>query len=178
MKKWMYLIFPGVMLGVFLVIYFAHEKEADLRERTRAEEVMKKKAEDKRQKDIAEEKAKESAQKAQKEREQEEAKKDAERQAKSAAIDKEIADTTAAAVAEADKNAKQAAALEVELDRLHKAKDQLSRQTFDLAKQVELAKVDKGNAEMESQRMVEMIARRAAESSMTRMPMPPAPPAK
>ena len=33
MKKWMYLIFPGVMLAGFLVIYFSHKAKAEEKER-------------------------------------------------------------------------------------------------------------------------------------------------
>jgi len=33
MKKWMYLIFPSVMLAGFLVIYFSHKEKAEAKER-------------------------------------------------------------------------------------------------------------------------------------------------
>jgi uncharacterized membrane protein YgaE (UPF0421/DUF939 family) len=177
MKKWMYLVFPGVMLAAFLVLYFMHEKDADIRERQRTEAVAKKDAEDKKQKAEAEAKAQADAQKRQQEREEEERAKEETRRKKQEAADKEVRDRTNATIAEADKSAKDAASLEIELDRMHKQRDQLSRETFDLAKQVERAKVDKRNAEMEEQRMTEMIARRAAESSIARLPPPPPIPA-
>ena len=102
-------------------------------------------------------------------------KKEDERRAKQMAADKEIRDGTNAALAEADKYSKEANALQIELDRLQKEKDRLGREAFDLAKQVEAAKVERRNAELESQRMIEMIARRASDSSLVRMPAPPAP---
>jgi hypothetical protein len=173
MKKWMYLVFPGVMLAAFLVLYFMHEKDADIRERQQAAAAAQKAAVDKQQKAEAEAKAQADAQKRQQEREAEERAKEEAHRKKQEAADKEVRDRTNATIAEADKSAKEAAALEIELDRLHKQRDQFSRETFDLAKQVERAKTDKRTAEMEEQRMTEMIARRAAESSIARLPPPP-----
>jgi len=43
---------------------------------------------------------------------------------------------------------------------------------------VELARIARRNAELEIQRMTEMVSRRAADSSLTRPPVIPAPPAK
>lgn len=177
MKKWMYLIFPGAMLGLFLVFYFSHQKESEVREASRQATIAKKKAEDDRQKQDAENRARADAAKKQAEREAEEKKKDEDRRAKQAAIDKQIKDETAAAIADADKLHKEVAALQIELDRLQKERDAIGRQAFDAARQVEGAKVERRNAEMESQRVLEMIVKRAAESSLTRLPPPPSPPA-
>ncbi|HVS52196.1 MAG TPA: hypothetical protein VHD62_07550 [Opitutaceae bacterium] len=176
MKKWMYLVFPGALLGLFLIFYFSHEKEATKREEDRAVAVAKKQAEDKAQKEKAEATAKEAAAKRQAEREEEERKKEEDRRAKQKKIDDQIRDETDAALADADKSQKQVNALELQLDQLHKQKDQLSREAFDLAKQVELARVARRNAELDEQRWTEMIARRAADTRMAQMPPPPAPP--
>ena len=46
MKKWMYLIFPGAMLGLFLVFFLSHTKEAEAREQTRLEALAKKVAQE------------------------------------------------------------------------------------------------------------------------------------
>ena len=88
MKKWMYLIFPGAMLGLFLVFYFSHQKETEARESARQATIAKKKADDDRQKQDAENRARADAAKKQAEREAEEKKKDEDRRAKQAAIDK------------------------------------------------------------------------------------------
>jgi hypothetical protein len=179
MKKWMYLVFPGVMLALFLVFYFSHKKEADEKEAARIVAMEKKKAEEKKQKDVAEEKAKIAAAQRQAEREKEEADKERARREKTAAMDKQIADETNAALADGDKSQKEINALELELKRLHQEKDRLGREAFDVAKQVEMQRVEKRNAEMEIQRFTEMIARRAAGSAMAQMPPPPpAPPAR
>lgn len=176
MKKWIYLLIPSVMLVVFLVFYFSHEKEALARETMRAEVLAKKNAEEKKQKADSEAKARESAKIAQQQREADEAKKEADRRAKQVAIDREIKETTDAAVAEGDKSSKRVNELEIELKRLQREKDRLGREAFDLAKQVELTMVAKRNAELEEQRLTEMIARKAAASAMAKMPPPPPPP--
>lgn len=173
MKKWMYLIFPGAMLGLFLVFFLSHQKEAEVREKARAEAVAKKNAEDKKKKQDAERKAQEDAKKRQVEREAEDAAKEAAKIAKQAAADKEVADDTKKATDASDAYQKQISKFEIDLDTLRKNKDKASREAFDLAKQVELAKVAKRNAEFEIQRTTEMISRRAGDSSLTRMPPPP-----
>lgn len=179
MKKWMYLIFPAIMLAGFLVIYFSHKEKAEAKEREHIAQVAREKAESEEKKKIAEAKAREDARKRQEERDAEERKKQEEKDAKQAADDKKVRDQTAEYTAKANAAAKQVAALEAELDRLRKEKDATNRETFELAKQVELARIARRNAEMEIQRMTEMVARRAAESSLTRPPpLPTAPTAK
>ncbi len=75
--------------------------------------------------------------------------------------------------AEAEKYAKEVSELTIELDTLHKQKDDLTREGFDLAKKVELAAVARRNAELEIQRLVQMMAERADQSIMAKMPPPP-----
>lgn len=174
MKKWMYVVFPGIMLAVFLVLYTTHAREAEEREQTRLAKLKAEIDAEQKKKKENEEKARIDAEKRQKERDEEEKKKEDERRRKQEAADKEVRDQTAQYRAEADKLAKEASDLEIELDRLHKEKDQLSRAEFDLAKKVELARVAKRNAELQQQHLTAMIAQRAEQSTLTRMP-PPAP---
>lgn len=176
MKKFMYVIFPGAMLGIFLIFFFAHQKDAEAREAARTEKIHKEEAEKAAKKAEAERKAAVDAKERQAQREKEDADKEAAKLAKQAAADKEVKDATDKAIAEGDKSSKEASKLEIDLDTIRKNKDKLSREAFDLTKQVEAAKVAKRNAEFEIQRMTEMISRRASDSSMTRMPPPPPPP--
>ena len=179
MKKWIYLIIPAVLMVGFLFIYFGHVETMHQKEAAKAASVAQAKAEAEAKKKDAEEKARTDAKKRQEEREAEEARKEKEKADKQAADDKKVRDAIAEFTAKADSASKQAAALEAELDRIRKDKDRLSRETFDLAKQVELARIARRNAELEIQRMTEMIARRASESAMTRPPVVAAPaPAK
>lgn len=172
MKKWMYLIAPCIMLGLFVIVYLSHEKGRVEAERVRNETVAKNVAAEKKKKDEAETRAREDAAKKQAEREEEEKKKETERRLKREADDKKIRDEIAAAVAEAKDAEGKANALQAELDRLQKERDRAGRDAFDAAKAVEAAKVDRRNAELESQRMVEQISRRASDSSLVRMPQP------
>ena len=175
MKKWMYVIFPGIMLALFLVVYTSHVKEAEQREQARLQKVAEERKADEAKKKQAEALAAADAKKRQEEQKVEEAKREAEQEAKIAKRDKDLADAIAKYRGRADGFAKQADALEIELDRLHKEKEQLSRNDFEMAKQVELARVAKQNAEMQEQHITEMIAQRAATSSMAVMPPPPPP---
>jgi hypothetical protein len=180
MKKWMYLIAPAVMLGVFMVFYFsyvekAHAKEAAAKARIESE---KKTADEKKK--VAEAKARDDAKKRQDERDAEEKKKEKERADKQAAEDKKVRDATNEFLAKGKAAEQKAKQLETQLENLRKEKDKLSREAFDIAKQVELARIARRNAELEIQRMTEMITKRASDSSLVRPPsMPPAPaPAK
>ena len=173
MKKWMYVIFPGAMLALFLVVYSAHVKEARQKEQEHlAKQAADRKAEEEKKKE-AERIAAIDAKKRQEEREAEERKKEEERRRKQEAIDKEVRDQTAQFKADSDKLAKQIADLQIQLDRLHKERDQLTREDLELAKQVELARVAKRNAELEEQRLTQMIALKADGSAMAQMPLPP-----
>jgi membrane protein involved in colicin uptake len=176
MKKWMYIIFPGAMLAGFLVIYFSHKEKAEAKERAHIEQVAKEKADADAKKKVAEAKARDDAKKRQEERDAEEKKKVEEKMARQAADDKKVQDAIAEYTAKGNAAAKLLAEQEIKLDKLRKEKDQASREAFETAKQVELARVARRNAELEIQRLTEMISRRASESSMTRPPIvPPAP---
>lgn len=174
MKKWMYLIFPSVMLAGFLVIYFSHKEKSEAKERAHIAELAKKKADDDEKKKVAEAKAREDAKKRQDERDAEERQKEEKKAAQQAADDKKVRDQTAEYTAKGDAAAKQVATLEIELDRLRKEKDKTSRETFELAKQVELARIARRTAELEIQRMTEMLVRRASDSALVRPPAVPA----
>jgi hypothetical protein len=178
MKKWLYLILPLVLTGLFLMAYFKHQKESVAREHARGQEMAQKAAAEKAVKDAAEAKAKESARLAQQERDRENAEREAARKAQQEAVDKEIKDKTNASLAEIEAATKRAKDLEAEIARLISDRERVTREAFDLAKQVELAMVAKRNAELEEQRLTEMIARRATDSSMTKVAPPPPPPTK
>ena len=176
MKKWMYLIFPGTMLGLFLVFFLSHTKEAEAREQVRIEALNKKMADEAANKKRDEERARKDAEDRAAKRAQEDAEKEAKKIAQQAAIDKDVKDATDKAMADQVAAQKNIDRLEAELEALHKQKDQNSREAFDLAKQVELAKVAKRQAEMEIQRTVEMVSKRTSEGFLMRLPPPPAAP--
>jgi hypothetical protein len=173
MKKWMYVIFPGIMLGLFLIVYTTHVKEAERKEQERIVKMEAQRKEEAEKKKKNEEAAAADAKKRQEEREAEERKKEADRRRKQEAADQDVRDRTAKARAEGDTFAKTVSQEEVELDRLHKQRDQLSRETFELSKAVEADRVAKRNAELQQQHLTEMLANRAASSPMAQVPPPP-----
>lgn len=161
------------MLAVFLVIYSSAMKDVELATQKKAEEVAKMKAADEAKKKVAEDKAREDSARRSAERAAEDAKREADKAAKWQSEGKKIQDDTDKAQADAERYTKEVAALELTLDSLKKSKDKASRESFDLIKQVERAKVERRNAEIEIQRLTEMVSRRAAESSLTRPPAIP-----
>jgi hypothetical protein len=176
MKKWLYVIAPGAMLAVFLFFYMSSRAETKAREQAHNEEVAKQKADADEKKRIAEQTAKEDAERRNAEREAEEVKAAKAKQDKYDADMAAIQADTDKSNALADTYAKQVSDLTIELDTLNKQKDALSREGFELSKKIELAEVARHNAEMEVQRLVEMIADRADQTLMAKMPPPPPPP--
>lgn len=168
MKKWMYVIFPAAMLGLFLVFYFSAAKKAELKEQQNLAEIAKQKADEADKKRIAETKARVDAEKRAGERAAEELKKEADKLAKWQADSKRIQDDTDKSLADSDRYQREVSKLEIDLDSMRKLKDKTGREAFDLLKQVERSKVDRRTAEIEIQRLTEMVARKASESSMTR----------
>jgi hypothetical protein len=170
MKKWMFIIFPGAMLAIFLTFFLSHKKVMEEAQAARDATVARQQQEAAAQKKADEEKAHADAVKRADARAKDEADKAAKKAADVAAKDKEVQDATDKALADGDKAAQESRRLEMALEDLRKAKDQLSREAFDLAQQVELAKVARRNAELEEQRTIEMISNRAENSLMARPP--------
>jgi hypothetical protein len=85
----------------------------------------------------------------------------------------QLASDTTDENAQADKLAKEVADLDISISQARTNKEKLNRETFDLAKEVELAKISRRNAELELQRMVEMAGKKIADSSVAIAPPPP-----
>src|SRR5437879_6768295 len=100
MKKWMYIIFPGAGLALFLVFFLSHTKEAEEREKVRIEALNKQIAETAAKKKADEALARKDAEERAAKRAAEDAQKEADKLAKQAAIDKEVKDATDKAMAE------------------------------------------------------------------------------
>jgi chromosome segregation ATPase len=178
MKKWLFVISPACMLAVFLVFYFANRKEEEVKEAAHQAELARQRSEADEKKRIAEQKAHEDAEKRNQDRIAQEAATAKEKQDKYDAAMARIKADTDASNASAEKYSKQVSDMTIELDNLNKQLDSLTRQNFDYLKKVQLAEVNRHDAEMDIQRMVDMIAERADQSSMTKMPPPPPAPPK
>jgi hypothetical protein len=175
MKKWFYVLFPTALLALFVVFYLANRSETLAKEQAHKEQVARDKADADAKKAVAEAKARADADKRAADRAAEEAKTAQEKEDKYNADMARIKQDTDKSNAKAEVYAKKVSDLTIELDTLHKQKDELTRESFELDKQVELADVERRNAEMEIQRYDAMIADRADQSAMAKMPPPPPP---
>jgi chromosome segregation ATPase len=168
-----YLIVPAILLGTFLFFYNGALKEMAAKEAAKtAEKAAIKAADDKRKAEI-EAKAAADAKRRQEERDAEERTRLEKKEKEYQDAMKKLKDEADNYSAEADKLAKEGADLEIQLGTLRTQKEKTTREVFELAKQVELAKVNRRNAEIEIQRMVEMLGTRAGSSSLATLPPPP-----
>jgi uncharacterized membrane protein YgaE (UPF0421/DUF939 family) len=168
-----YLVIPGIMLGIFIFFYMGAVKEMDARDQQKAAEKAKADAEEAKRKAEIERKATEDAEKRTKEREAAEAAKAAEKEAAYQKVMTQLTTEAADYNAQADKLNKEVQDLELAISQARTNKEKLNRETFELAKQVELDKIARRNAELEIQRMVDMTAKKMATTSVA-LPPPPA----
>ena len=89
--------------------------------------------------------------------------------------DRKVLDETTKYEKEADKLSKQIADLEMEITNLRNKREEMNREVLEMAKRVELTKIDRRNAELEIQRMYDIVAQKVAASSLTQAPPPPPP---
>ncbi len=169
-----YFIIPVVLLVAFVAYYSQFSKEFAHREQVKAEQLAKVKAEEEQKKQEAIAKAAEEAHQREEAQRAADAAAEAERRAKWDADNQKIVDETADYQQKADVYARQAADLGVQLDSLRNTHDQASRDLFNLQKEIELAKIDKRNADLEIQRTYDMVTQKVAASTLANY----APPAK
>ncbi len=86
--------------------------------------------------------------------------------------DRKVLDETTKYEKEASDLSKQIANLEIEITTLRNKREDMNREVLESAKKVELAKIDRRNAELEIQRMYDIVAQKVAASSLTQMPPP------
>jgi hypothetical protein len=171
MKKWLYFIIPLGLTLIFTFYYFSHLKVAEEKARARKVEIARVQKEEADKKAEIEAKARQDAARRSAERAAADAKKEADKIAAWEAVSREIQDGTNKNNAEADEFARQISKMEIELDSLRKAKEKLNAEVLAQAKAVERTLIDKRTAEIEVQRRTEMVRIKAAESSMTRVPV-------
>jgi chromosome segregation ATPase len=173
-----YIFVPLIALGIFVFFHNDFSKKDAVK---KAAEMVEKQAEEQRK---AEEKAeaerisKEEAAKRTAEREAAEAAKIAEREAKWKAQGDEIAQYTAEAKAASDEHQANINKLELQLTGLRKDRENLKQEAYDAMKGVEAARIAKRNAELEVQRMAQMVTQKAETSVLVKKPILPPPPSK
>lgn len=173
-----YIIVPLIAMGIFGFFYHDFsQKDAIKKAAEHAEEVAAKelKAD---QKAEAERLSKAEAAKRTAEREADVAKKLADREAKWKASGDEIAQYDAEAKATADTHQAKINELELKIDALRKDREILKQETYDGLQAVEAARIAKRNAELQVQRMAQMVTQKAETSVLVKKPiLPPPPPA-
>jgi predicted nucleic acid-binding Zn-ribbon protein len=173
MRKWIYVLCPVALLGLFIFYYSIKSAEVAAREKAKAELVASQKAADAAARHDIEEKARLDAAKRAADRLADAAKKDALKAAKYNDTMAKLRDETDKANAQVAELTDKIAQLQFKLDALQKAKEDANQSNFDIEKQTELALVQKGNADLQSERMVDAIAERADRSFLTKLPPPP-----
>lgn len=173
MKKWTYVTFPVAMMVLFLLFYMQDSKRLDALEKQREAAVAEKRRADDEQRAELQRKAKAESDRRAAEQAAAAAQKEADRIAKWNADTDKIKAQIASANAESADQAAKAKELQDQLDVLQKSREQKSREAFDLTRAVEAARVDQENAELENQRMIEIIANKASQSAMANYTPPP-----
>ena len=173
-----YIIVPLILLGIFGFLYKGFTVENAAKEAAEAAEVAAHEAEVAAAKAEAEERSKAEAAKRTAEREAAEAKKIADRRAKWEATGAEIARYTAEAKAESDTHQAKINELELELAEQRKMREALNKETFEMMKSVEAARISVRNAELQVQRMAQMVTQKAENSVLVKAPILPPPPTK
>jgi hypothetical protein len=157
----LYVFVPLILLVAFGGVYVMHSKDSAAKAVAAAAETERAAAVEAAKKAEAERQAREDAERRSAERLAEEKRKEDERAARWEAASQQIADDTAGFLAQAERHFAEVRALEARLAALRSERDRASQAAFDLAKEVEAARIAKRNAELEIQRLVEMTARRA-----------------
>lgn len=156
-----YLIIPVVLLALFGGVYWNHIGHSKAESRAKAAAAFEAKAAEEAKKAEAERKAREDAEKRSADRLAEEKKKEADKLAKWEADNAQIAADTERYETQVKTLAAEAAALEKQIADVRTAKQLQGKENFELAREIELARIAKRNAEMEIQRTTEMLARSA-----------------
>src|SRR5690606_8013417 len=142
MKKF-YILVPIILTGVFIFVDMNLTKDYALQQEQEAQEKAAIAQAEADRKAENERIAKADADRRAAERAAEEARKDAEKRKKWEDAGREIAEATAKYNAEADKFAKEATDIEIQLAKAREQKEKTSREAFELAKRVELARIAK-----------------------------------
>ena len=163
-----YLIVPLVLLSLFGGLYWQHSRTADAEARAKADATAQAKAVADAQKAETERKAREDADLRAAARLAEEKKKEDEKRAKWDADSVRITEETARYTALISTLAQEQTSLEKALADTRAQREKLAKENFETARAIELARIARRNAELEVQRMTEMVARKAGGTSLLR----------
>jgi chromosome segregation ATPase len=173
-----YVVFPAVLLIAFGV-YYTQIAKPEMEEQARVElrKTEEKNAADEARRKEIEAKAQQDALVQSKAREEKDRLKQEQLQQAKDKQDRDTKEETEKYETQALSLTKQISDMEKEIASLRAQREQTSRDVFAAAAKVETAKIDRNNAELEIQRMYDMVAQKVGDSSLTKLPPPP-PPAK
>jgi hypothetical protein len=170
-----YLIVPLILAAVFGFYYKTALNDMHAKEVANQVKADKIRAEEKKHKDEVEAKATADAKKRQDERDAADREKQLKKEAEYNDAMKKLRDEAKDYADQAEKLGKQVAELDTQIAQTKTAKEKLTTETLELAKAVELAKINRRNAELEIQRMMDMVAKKLNDSSIAASPPPPLP---
>lgn len=165
-----YIITPLVLMAAFGVVFWQHSKSAAVKEKAEIAIAEKVKAETEAKKKQAIDKAREDGEKRAAARLAEEQQKEAEKQAKWKEAGDRIDADIAANKELFAKNSATVKALESELETLRTSKESINNKMFSMMHETETERIAKRSAELEIQRLTEIVARTAANTSLVSNP--------
>lgn len=161
-----YLIVPLALTLGFGGIYAVHTRDAAAKATVAAAEAARHAETEAAKKAEAERQAREDADRRSAERLAEEKRKEEEKREKWAKAGREISAETETYRAQVAKNTAEVKQLEAKLAAVRERKDAASRAEFAQAAEIERERVRKRNAELELQRLVEVVARKGAGTTL------------
>lgn len=161
-----YLIIPLLLAGIFGGVYWQHTRDVSRQTAEKQAEVARARESEEQKKREAEQKARADAEQRSAARLAEEHKKEAERTARWDAESKGIADDTAKYQAQLASNNAELEQLNTRLTTLRATREKRASEAFEVARSIELDRIRKRNAELEIQRLTEILAAKAARSSL------------
>jgi hypothetical protein len=170
--KRLYLLIPLALLGLFAVPYAAHLRHAAQDALARAATTAWQQADAEKERQAAELKARADADQRAAARLSAETQADEAKRAQWDADGRRIAADTASYRDTAAKLDAEVADLQSQLESSRARRAKLADDAFATAKAVELARIDKRNAELEIQRLTAMLARQAAGAELPPLPAP------
>lgn len=168
-----YLIAPLVLMGLFGFLYNGALNDMKAKAEARHQAALVEEAKEAERKAAIDAEAKAEAIKRQEEREAADLAKAEKRERDYQDAMKQLNDETADYNTQSAALAKESAALETQISQALTDKERLNLEVLNLTKEVELAKINRRTAELEIQRLMEMVATKLSDSPIATPPPPP-----
>ena len=171
-----YVLFPTFLLIVFSVYYTQVAKpQMAAAEAAAKQKVLEQEKVDEANRLQIEQKAQADAKRQQEERARKDREKEEKAKREQEEQDNQVRTETAKLEGEAASLSKQIADQQKLISDLRTQRENLTKEVFSDASKVEMAKIERRNAELEIQRMYDMVAQKVDDSFLTQAPPPPPP---